>query len=663
MAQKSPKEIELENRINQLEAEIQQLKNNPFHISEGTTVKVPEAFKPLFDQAQQTVKEYFQNLTTDPTKATIEINDQRYLLIRASALSYEFLNTIKNLYSDRGEQEAFTLGKNMLFDIAHVIGMEDANNFHKQMRLVDPIEKLSAGPVHFAYTGWAFVDILAESRPSPDDNFFLIYNHPFSFEAESWLKAGVNPNSTVCIMNAGYSSGWCEESFGIPLTAVEISCKAKGDEHCTFIMAPPHKIQEHIDNYICSDSIQANDKVIYDIPSFFERKHIEEKLNKAREKAEASDRTKSAFLANVSHEIRTPLNAITGYLDLLLMDDLSEDQRNKLNIIMESSKHLQKLMDDIIDLSKIESSQIYIQKESCSLASLFDMLNNFSLSLLKRQDQNKKIKISYSIPNDIADIIITDATRLKQIMLNLLENAVKFTNKGIIAFGLSKKDARTLEFFVKDTGIGINKEKMTDIFEMFNQADNSYTREYEGVGLGLTISKKLIELLDGSMRADSIVNLGSVFYFTHPYEPDISIARDSISTPVDKAASEPVQTEIVVMLVEDNLINQQLTREILEKVGYKVITANHGKQAIELFSESQPINVIMMDIQMPFMDGLMATREIRLLEREPSRTPIVALTAHAMKGDEEKCMKAGCDAYLTKPINKDKLLSTIKQFL
>jgi hypothetical protein len=184
---------------------------------------VPKEMQPLFDKAQKIVGDYFSDLYHDPEKGTIEIQDQRYVLVRASALSYDFLNTIQKLYADRGEEEATSIGRNFLFDIAHVIGLEDAKNFNKKMKLKDPISKLSAGPVHFAYSGWAFVDILPESKPSPDENFYLKYNHPYSFEADSWIKSKEKTDFPVCSMNAGYSSGWCEQSYGIELTSVEIS--------------------------------------------------------------------------------------------------------------------------------------------------------------------------------------------------------------------------------------------------------------------------------------------------------------------------------------------------------------------------------------------------------------------------------------------------------
>lgn len=272
--------LSLERKIAELEKEVKRLKGeneklNALPLTKDThpKVKAPKQFSAIFEKAEKTVGEYFSSLKFTPSKGTIEINDERYVLVRASALSHEFLNSFKDLYSDRGEEEALNIGKNILFDIAHVIGLEDAQNFHRKMKLKDPISKLSAGPVHFAYAGWAFVDILPESKPSPDENYFLKYHHPFSFEADSWIRANKKAKFPVCIMNAGYSSGWCEASFGIPLTAVEITCRAKGDSHCTFIMAPPSKIE----SYLKSKQTKYSKKNI-SIPAFLERKKIEEQL-------------------------------------------------------------------------------------------------------------------------------------------------------------------------------------------------------------------------------------------------------------------------------------------------------------------------------------------------------------------------------------------------
>lgn len=654
---KEAKIEQLQKRILDLEQENALLRVGKV-LATGPTVSVPENVRPLFDKAQKTVGNYFRNLKMDPSRGTIEINDQRYVLVRASALSHDFLTTIQQLYSDRGEKEAMSIGKNFLFDIAHLIGMNDAKNFHQKMDLKEPIEKLSAGPVHFAYSGWAYVDILPESNPSPDNDYYLIYHHPFSFEADSWMRSGKKTDTAVCIMNAGYSSGWCEESYGFPLTAVEVTCKAKGDEHCTFIMSPPQRIQEHVQRFVKSAAPGIRKKINYDIPTFFERKKVEEEMRNARKKAEESDKAKSEFLANMSHEIRTPMNAIIGYVDLMLRDNVSVEHRNYLETLKDSGKLLLNLISDILDLSKIEAGQLVVDNVPSSLRELFDGAEDTLKGLLSRAD-NSNIKIIRNVPKDIAEAIYTDPVRIQQTLFNLLGNAVKFTNKGTIEFGVKVKDVATLEFYVKDTGIGIAKKNQSKIFEMFGQADASSTRERGGSGLGLTISKKLMELMGGTIGVHSAPGKGSTFYFTLPYKPVVFPSSSVSIKPLPEIQKDHL------LLVEDNIINQRLTKLILEKAGFVVITANNGREAVDICKSNNKIKLVIMDIQMPVLDGLAATEAIRTNEKKAKKgkVPIIALTAHAMKGDKEKCLDAGCDSYLSKPIMIDVLIGMIRNYI
>lgn len=251
------------------------------------TVFVPESLEPQFLKAQDYVSRYFKNRKENPEQGQIEISGERYVLVRAASMSKEFLDLVTSLYQDRGEKEARTVAFGFLFDMAHAIGKADARSFYAKMGVSDPIEKLSAGPIHFAHTGWAFVKIFPESHPTPDENYFLIYDHPFSFEANTWMKSGEKTDFSVCIMSAGYSSGWCEESFGIPLVAVEIQCRAKGDEHCRFLMAPPSRIEKYIEKYSADTS---NKPAIYgsiDVPEFFQRKRLEDELLKSEETVRA----------------------------------------------------------------------------------------------------------------------------------------------------------------------------------------------------------------------------------------------------------------------------------------------------------------------------------------------------------------------------------------
>jgi predicted hydrocarbon binding protein len=232
------------------------------------TVKVPKQFEPIFQKAQEYVRDYFSLKREDASKGKIEIYDERYILVRAASMSVDFFDTIKEMLKDWGDEKAIEMTRGLLFDIAHAIGKMDARSFHQKMCVYDPIEKLSAGPIHFAYTGWAFVDISAESKPTADENYYLLYDHPFSFEADAWEKSSKKSNSCVCTMNAGYSSGWCEESFGIPLVASEIMCKARGDSACRFIMAQPSRIARYLHDYLHNHPEIPDDPALYKIGGF-----------------------------------------------------------------------------------------------------------------------------------------------------------------------------------------------------------------------------------------------------------------------------------------------------------------------------------------------------------------------------------------------------------
>jgi signal transduction histidine kinase/DNA-binding response OmpR family regulator len=619
-------------------------------------VTVPDNMRPLFDVAQQTVHEYFKDFRMDPTTGTIEINDQRYVLVRASAFSKGFLETIQGLYADKGESEAFAIGRNFLFDYAHVIGMHDARDFHAKMNLTDPIAKLSAGPVHFAYSGWAFVDISAESHPSPDDDFCLIYDHPYSFEADSWTRAGVLSKEPVCVMNAGYSSGWCEESFGIPLTAVEVSCRARGDARCTFIMSPPHKIHEQLERFnTANNKFQRNRQ--YNVPTFFERKKVEEEMERSRLLAEESAKTKSDFVANMSHELRTPLGAILGFTDLLQKTDLDATQQEYLEAIHTSGKSLLSIINDILDLSKLDAGKFLIESISFSIPELMHSLQVMFSSAAAGKD----LRLSCSVDLSINYQVMGDPMRLTQVLVNLMGNAIKFTESGGVYVNCivhkETNDQVDLCFTVRDTGIGIAPDKVSAIFDRFTQADTQITRKYGGTGLGLAITRQLIELQGGSITVHSKEGEGTEFRFILPYQR--SKEQPHHATTRVHTGNRSFYEVKKILIVEDNPINQKLTATILTSHGFEITIAKNGKKAIELLKEKQA-DLILMDIQMPVMDGYRATQVIR--DELHIGTPIIAMTAHALSGEKEKCLQAGMNDYLAKPFRETDLLDKIEHW-
>ena len=875
------------------------------------TVRVPLKMKQLFAEAESVVSRFFTGMAHDPSKGTIEINGERYLLVRAASLSVEFFDLVRNLFGAGKEAQADEFARNILFDLAHAIGKSDARNFHAKMRLDDPIARLSAGPVHFAHAGWASVDISADSHPTPDEEYYLIYDHPYSFEAHAWIDRQRKTDSPVCVMNAGYAAGWCEESFGVSLAATEILCRARGDQHCRFIMAPPERIADHVERYLRDRPDLAPPAESYAIPELFARKRMEEELRaredqyrsifeaatdgflvldtsgvivdanpsanalfgfapgemigvgitdvirsedggflddfkrqvgqggqfcaelfgvrsdgstlevevrgssfhstgsphllavvrdidqrkraenelqklasivrysselvnlatldgsmiflneagsqmlgipcedveqyqifdvlpdpvrriaereilpalsrgdtwkgdlqyrnvktgrctdvhamtfsirdihsgmplylanvsmditdrklaeeelrQAKEAAEAANRAKSDFLANMSHEIRTPMTAVMGFADMLL-DDLQEPKNiEAITTVKRNGEHLLKVIDDILDLSKIEAGKCEMEPSDCSPWQIVEEV--VSLNRVQAQAKGLSLRAEYEYP--LPQTIHTDPVRLRQALINLVGNAVKFTEQGSVRVDVRwcqhSESGHCIQFAVTDTGIGIAEEQIREVFKPFAQADTTASRRFGGTGLGLTITKRLAKMLDGDVEVRSAPYEGSTFTLT------ISAGSCDGVPMLDQPPKAVVEEKRLaergephtlcgrVLLAEDLLDNQRLIALLLSKAGLEVDLAENGQIAFEkaIGSESrgEPYDLILMDMQMPELDGYAATRKLRA---HGWQGPIVALTAHAMGGDREKCLKAGCTEYASKPIDRDRLLS------
>lgn len=397
----------------------------------------------------------------------------------------------------------------------------------------------------------------------------------------------------------------------------------------------------------------------------------EQNRKQAEAQADAANRAKSQFLANMSHEIRTPLNNILGFADIIQRGSISAaDTAEYLDIIVNSGQHLVELVDEVLDVSRLESGRMQIDRQPCVLRPLM----NDVIALLNQQASERQNTLTFGVSSNVPSVITTDRLRLRQILLNLVGNALKFTSRGSVSVECelqanddpSALSNQLLAIYVTDTGIGIPADRLDAIFEPFVQSDSSTTRQYGGTGLGLTVSRSLAQLLGGTLTVTSSPGVGSRFAVTIDPHPVI----DSMPTGVEASPSldcptlvdllpQPESRRRKLLVVDDVVTNRRYLRLILKRAGYDIVEAENGEKALAALGD-EDVDLVLMDLQMPVLDGYRATEELRSSGID---IPVIAVTANAFEASRQKSQKAGCNAWLTKPVDPDMLLDEISKQL
>jgi signal transduction histidine kinase/CheY-like chemotaxis protein len=626
------------------------------------TVRVPPDLAPLFLKAEEAVSGYFEARSHRPEEGSIEIFGQRYVLVRAAALSVEFFDLVRELYGPGREAEAEAFAKNLLYDLAHAVGKADARNFHAKMGLEDPVARLSAGPIHFAHTGWAFVDIHPESRPAPDENYYLIYDHPYSFESEAWLQAGRQCESAVCIMNAGYSSGWCEASFDLPLVATEILCRAKGDACCRFIMAPPERMEGHLSAYRLAQPHLAHRFKDLEIPDFFSRKRLEEELRRAKQELEqrVAARTKELeelhvqmrqsqklealgrLAGGIAHDFNNLLTAMLGFASLAEQQlEEGHPAQRSLGQLQQTALRAAGLTRQLLAFSRRQ----VLHREVVDLNALIHGMSEMLGPVL-----GEEVRLQLELHPEPASID-ADRSQMEQVLLNLALNARDaMPRDGVlrIATGRVYAEGRPwVSLEVEDNGFGMDEAVMAQLFEPFFTTKP----KGQGTGLGLATVYGIVQQSGGHIEVDSEPGRGTRF--------TILLPPSGTRLPKGPAQADgpAVEGTGTLLVVEDEDAVREAVVRILRLHGFEVLDVGDPLQALELAeTHPQPIRLLLTDMVMPHLNGRELAARFILLRPEAAVLYMSGYTDQELGAEE-------ASRFLPKPFTRAALLEKVQEVL
>jgi signal transduction histidine kinase len=649
------------------------------------TVKVPPGMESLFEQAERVVSLYFSERRDQPERGSIEIQGERYVLLRAASLSVEFFLVVRELLGGDRRNEADEFARNILFDLAHAVGRTDAARFAARMGLDDPMARLSAGPVHFAHAGWASVDISPDSRPSADEDYYLRYDHPYSFESDAWIQKGEVADFPVCVMNAGYSSGWCEESFGLELVATEVFCRAREDDCCRFIMAPPQRIQERVSEYLSAAPGRAERSAGYRIPDLFARKRLEDELRAARDELElrVEERTEELQLANerleremrerseieskllqshkleslgrlaggIAHDFNNLLMAIGGCSELILEDLAPDHPHAELAAdIAHATERAARLTGQLLMFSRTDTSSPEVLDLGVAIAGMSQLLERVL---------GEQVELDFQVEGK-GNHVRLEPMHVQQIVLNLSLNARDaMPQGGRLELSVSRRTrepeaggAQLVVLTARDQGTGMDEETLSRLFDPF------YTTKPvgQGTGLGLATVHGVVRQAGGEISVESRPGKGSTFELVFP------LAKGKPARPpVGSVLSEPVGGTACVLLVEDEASVRRLMELVLKRRGCQVLSAGTPAEARAHFeAHGQEIDLLLTDVAL--VGGTGPDLAV-LFRQERPELRVLFVSGHARDGSQPQRLGQPEDLFLQKPFTLGRFAEAVESVL